>query len=219
MLASFYSFSHIDHWKVVMPSNRALAKIRDYNCSASQGTSRHDTQVQPGRQTTQQEVRERVVVMCTTKVGVTEARVRTLIEISPLLPNEESVIMILTPVFQIQRTVDLKMGLHPRLLRPKFTELFRYQCRKAVVWSEVLSKVLSEVEGETDLEAAPFLLMKVGQRGREPAPFHMRLGEKVQLHVSLNVIGLGLTLKGSTCTCIKVTMNHYSGRDTLLNRS
>ena len=86
--------------------------------------------------------------MCTTKVGITEARVRTLIEISPLLLSEESVIMILMPLFQIQRTVDLKMGLHPGLLRPKFPELFQYQCRKAIVWS----KVLSEVEGETDLE-------------------------------------------------------------------
>ena len=61
--------------------------------------------------------------------------------------------------------------------------------------------------------------MKVGQKGRELAPFHMRLGERVQLHVSLNVLGLGLTLKGSTCTCIKMAMNHHSERDTLLNRS
>ena len=129
--------------------------------------SRHYTQVQLERQTTQQGVREGVVVMWMTKLGFTEARVRTLIEISPLLPSEESVIMILTTLFQIQRTVDLKMGLHPGLLRPKFPELFRYQWP----WCEVKwSEVLSEAEGETDLEAAPFL--NVGQRDRELAPFH-----------------------------------------------
>ena len=78
---------------------------------------------------TQQGVRERVVVMWTTKLGVTEARVRTLVEISPLLLSEESVIMILMPLFEIQRTVDLNlnMGLRPGLLRPTFPELFRYQ--------------------------------------------------------------------------------------------
>ena len=163
---------------------------------------------------TQQEVKERVVVMWTTKVGVTEARVRTLIEIPLLLLIEESIIMILTSLFQIQRMVDLKMGLRPGLLRPELPELVWYQCRKVVVWSEVLNKVLSEVEGETDVGAAPFLLMKVGQRERELALFHMRLGEKVQSHVSLNVLGLGPTLKELTFTCIKMVMNHHSGRDT-----
>ena len=74
------------------------------------------TQVQPGRQMTQPKLKERVVVMWMTKVGAIEARVRTLIEI-PLPPIGESMIMILTPLFQIQRIVDLEIGLHPLLLR------------------------------------------------------------------------------------------------------
>ena len=59
------------------------------------------------------------------------------------------------------------MGLCPELLRPELPELVWYQRRKAVVWSEVLNEVLSEVEAETDLGAAPFPLMKAIQRGRD----------------------------------------------------
>ena len=85
--------------------------------------------------------------MWTTKVGVIEARVRTLIEI-PLQPNGENVIMFQTPLFQIQGTVGLEIGLHAVPLRSKFPELLLYQCKKAVMRSEV----------ETDLEAVLLLV-------------------------------------------------------------
>ena len=58
---------------------------------------------------------------------------------------------------------------------------------------EVRAKRLT-VERETDLEAVLNLQTKVGRGGRELAPncpFHLRVQEKAQFHVSMIVLGLG----------------------------
>ena len=172
-----------------MPSNRALARIRHYNCSPSRRTSRHDN-ASSARETNHSARSKRK------GGGHVDDQSRRHRSKSRNTDRDST-----TPTDRRKRNDDSNATIsNSKDSRPKNGPTSRATeaevSRTVSVPVQESRSVEREVEGETILEAAPFLLMKVGQGGRELAPFHLRLGEKVQLHVSLNVLGLGLTLKG-----------------------
>ena len=169
-----------------MPSNRALARIRDYNCSPSRGTSRNDNA---------SSAREANDSARSNRKGGGHVDDQSRRHRSKSKNTDRDS----TPTYRRKRNNDSNATIsNSKDSRPKnrpTSSAAEAEVSRTVTVpvQESRSVERGTEQSRTDLEAVLFLLMKVGPGGRELAPFHLRLGEKVQLHVSLNVLGLGVT--------------------------